>query len=182
MSNRQPWLRDRSLIGVPVGWRRVGWVVRHLAGEHGLRVSLSVAWPRPESTGYPLLCIDGDTLTTASLSPLRQENQRKGLWLAHRHAMRATRICMACGGEEFPSSVRLRSGDHHDVVATICLDCEVVSAQEGGAYWPTISRFDPLADEDAQGLQRGWDAETQNGADDPDEDGQPDIWDTWPDA
>lgn len=182
MSNRQPWLRDRSLIGVPVGWRRVAWVVRHLAAEHGRSVSLSVAWPRPESTGYPLLFIEGDTLTTATLSPLRQENQRKGLWLAQRYAVRATRVCMACGGEDFPSSVRLRSGDHVEVVVTICLDCEVVSAQEGGAFWPTISRLDPLAVEEVEGLTDGWVDVPREEQEDEDEDFHPDAWDeVWPD-
>ncbi len=148
MTNGEPWWRDRRLIAVPVGWRRCAWNARLLAAEHGLIVTVSVAWAPPDTWGTPALVIAGDVTPTATLPARRRENQRLGLSLVALHLARASRFCMACCGEDFPALVRLQSGGFVDVVAVLCLDCQVVAEHEGGMFWPTISRCDPLAQEE----------------------------------
>ena len=148
MTNGDPWWRDRRLLAVPVGWRRCAWDARLLAAEHGLIVAVSVAWAPPDTWGTPALVIAGDVVPAATLPMDRRENQRNGLRTVTRYAARASQFCMACGTQDFPSQVRLRSGDFVDVIAVLCQECELVAEQEGGTFWPTISRFDPLARED----------------------------------
>ena len=176
MRVRQPWLRDRRLQAVPVGWRHCAWVARLIAAEHGLTVDMTVAWSPPDSMGTPTLSIGGYVMPTPTLPAIRQRNQQLGIKQAGRCAAKAPRICMACGSDESPGHVRLISAGTIDVVALLCIDCEQLADEDGNAFWPAISRYDPLANEDAQDLTKGWTAEPLDDADDSDEGGTPEIW------
>lgn len=176
MKNRQPWLRDRQLIGVPVGWRKVAWAARYLAAEHDLKTFPSVAWPTPDSLGTPVLSLSGAMNPSPTLSPQRQENQVRGLFRAQICAASASRFCMACGKADAPAHVRLISGGTVAVMTLLCAECEYVAQLEGFAFWPTLGRFDPLSHAEDEEFTKGWDPAME---DDPDDD---DPWDTRPDT
>lgn len=176
MRDRQPWLRDRRLQAVPVGWRRVAWLTRLIAAEHGLAVDMNVAWSPPDSMGTPTLSLGGHVLPMPTLPTMRQQNQQLGIKQACRCAAKAPRLCMACGSDDSPGHVRLVSGGAVDVVALLCIECESLAGEDGNAFWPAISRYDPLANENAQELTKGWEPEARDEADDPDEGETPEIW------
>ena len=176
MTVRQPWLRDRRLQAVPVGWRHAAWVARLIAAEHGLAVEMTVAWAPPDSMGTPTLSIGGYVMPTPTLPAIRQRNQQIGLKAACRRAATVSGLCMACGDDDSPGHVPLTSAGAIDVVAMLCIACEELADADGGAFWPAISRYDPLAHEDAQDLTKGWTAEPPDDVDDLDEGGTPEIW------
>ena len=177
MKDRQPWLRDRRLQAVPAGWRRVAWLTRLIAAEHGLAVDMNVAWAPPDSMGTPTLSLGGHILPMLTLPTMRQQNQQLGIKQACRCAAQAVRRCMACGSDDAPGYVRLLSGETIAVVALLCIACEELADEDGNAFWPAISRYDPQANEDVQDFAKGWDAEVRDEADDADEDETPGIWD-----
>lgn len=181
MKNYQPWLRDRTLLAIPLGWRRCAWNARLVAAEHALAVTLSVAWAPPDSLATPALAVSGDVNPSSMLPRHRQDIQRLGLRRVSRCAAQASRYCMACSSEDWPSNVRLRSGDFVDVIATLCIECQQVAEEEDGAFWPVMSRFDPLSREEVDDLVSEWGPEEPAPDDDPDVDEASNDADIWPD-
>ena len=142
----QPWLSDRTLLAVPLGWRRCAWATRMVAAEHGLMVSVSVAWAPPNSWATPALAVGGDVTPSRTLSARRQEIQRHGLRQLSRCAAQATRFCMACASAEPPGYVRLVSGGTVDVVAMLCLSCEQFAEEHGADFGRSRSPISGEAD------------------------------------
>ncbi len=180
MSISQPWLHDESLLAVPAGWRRCAWAARMVAQEHGLTVTVSVAWAPPNSWATPALAVGGDVTPSRTLSARRQEIQRHGLRQVSRCAAQAPRFCMACSSAESPDYVRLVSGGTVDVVAMLCLQCEQFSEEHGGDFGKMMRLFDPLAHDDIDDVSTGWGADQPSRDDDTDGEDAPGGWDEWP--